>query len=547
MKLKRLICSILLGCAASTFATPPTIAFISTDDIGVGDVSCLNSEAKLKTPNNALELASPFGEGMVLQRQMPVPVWGWGNPGDKITVSFAHVSVSAMADAAGRWHCDLPPLEANATPQEFKVTDGANSILYTNVLVGEVWICCGQSNMQKGYNDIPDIRQLVDETIATKRPVRTLNVQTMIALQEADRCFNASWSTKPPPSAVAASFACLLQSKLNIPVGVVLTSWGSSSIEGWMPLDMEEQLPHFKKVMEKELNADQLKLCQNIIKETEKTGEISYSDDPETQALAKQVKAISANIFCRTRPNLLYNAMLHPLIPMACRGMVYYQGEANGKSYKDMVQYETTQPLWLKRLRAEWGCDDFYFLNVMLPGFGRTLKSGPSRGDLEAVDAHSWAIIREAQMEVLKLPHTAVANTIDLGDEKNIHPKDKMPVGERLALLARREFYGEKNLLAAGPMFQSLERSGQNVVIHFKDADGLKTTDSQPPRAFWLGGEGIKWQRAEASIQGNSVVLTIPLGMKPSEVRYAYAAMPDVNLVNREGLPTYPFRAKLSD
>jgi len=492
-----------------------------------------------------LELASPFGEGMVLQQQMPIPVWGWGSPGKKVVVKFADATASATVDAAGRWRCELPALEASTQPQVFSVSEGSETIAYSDVLVGEVWICFGQSNMQMGYGSIPEIKQLVADTVAAKRPVRTLNVQTMIALDEVERCYRAAWTPSPPSSAVAASFACLLQQEINVPVGIVLTSWGSSSIEGWMPRDMEKQLPHFKKEMERELDADRLELCKRVIDIVHATGKISYGDDPATKALVKKVKARSANIFCRTRPNLLYNAMLHPLIPMACRGMVYYQGEANGKSYGDMAQYGITQPLWLKRLRAGWERDDLYFLNVMLPGFGRILNSGSGAGDLEAVDAHSWAILRDAQMEVLKLAHTAVANTIDLGEENQIHPHDKMPVGERLALLARRGAYGESNLLAAGPMFQGLEVSGRKIAIRFVDAKGLKTTDGQPPRAFWVGSDERGWKQADAQIHGDTVVLSRPSGAKPREVRYAFAAMPDVNLVNLAGLPAYPFRAEL--
>jgi sialate O-acetylesterase len=212
-----------------------------------------------------------------------------------------------------------------------------------------------------------------------------------------------------------------------------------------------------------------------------------------------------------------------------------------------MIQYGKTQPLWLKRLRAGRGNDPFFFINIMLPGFGRTLNSGLSVGNLDAVDTHSWAIIRDAQMNVLKLPRTAVVNTVDLGDEKKIHPTDKMPVGERAARLARREVYGESGLLAAGPMFQSLKVSGQKIVIRFKDAKGLSTSDGEPPRAFWLlGSDESGWKPAMAKIVGETVELTIPQGMKPKAIRYAFAAKPNVNLVNQDGLPAYPFQQELS-
>lgn len=495
-------------------------------------------------PAAELQLASPFGENMVLQRQMPVPVWGWADAGRSITVRVAGAEASATVGRDGRWRCDLPALKAGG-PHIFTVGDGSTTITYTNVLIGEVWICCGQSNMAMSHGGIPEIKQLVADTVAAQRPVRALEVRTMISFDEEERCLSAKWKTTPADSAVAAAFSCSLQEEIDVPVAVVTTCWGSSSIEGWMPRDMAGQLPHFQAEMDEKLGDDYGEICRSIIEKSLAKGRIiNEKDYPELAALLKENRGRSANIFARTRPNLLYNAMLHPLIPMACRGMVYYQGEQNTASYDQMVQYGTTQPLWIQRLRQGWGRDDWYFLGVMLPGYGKTIRSGPGYGDLEAVDAHSWAILRDSQLEALKLPHTSVVNSIDLGDEKNVHPKDKLPIGQRLALLARRDVLGEADLLAAGPMFAELVIKGRKVIISFKDADGLTTTDGQAPRAFWVSADGTDWLQAEAQIKGEQVVLTAPKGVAPKHVRYAFSAMPDVNLVNKAGLPAYPFRSE---
>ncbi len=485
-----------------------------------------------------LELASPFGEHMVLQRRQPIPVWGWGGPGKNVSVKVAGVSASAVVGKDGRWRCDLPALEAGG-PHAFVVTDGEKTVTFKDVLVGEVWICCGQSNMQMGYGGIPDIKELVKKTVEAGRPVRTLQVTRMISFKEEERCHGVKWSLGPPSSAVAASFLCRLQPEIDIPVAAVMACWGSSSIEGWMPMELAGELPHFKKMMEKELGGDKRILCEDLIRNYK--GRFLYSKDPKVVAILKPVKnkyILSGDIFARTRPNLLYNAMLHPLIPMACRGMVYYQGEANATNKGSMIQYGVTQPLWLKLLRKRWGRDDVHFLNVMLPGFGRG-------ADLESVTATTWALFRESQSRILELPHTALVNTVDLGHPTNIHPKDKMPIGERLALLARRDTCGEKELLACGPRLKGLARKGGKVIVSYTDARGLKTLDGKPPQAFWVSADGASWKRAGAEISGETVILTAPEGMKPAQVRYAYAAKPAVNLVNASGLPAYPFNAKI--
>jgi sialate O-acetylesterase len=256
--------------------------------------------------------------------------------------------------------------------------------------------------------------------------------------------------------------------------------------------------------------------------------------DASEQSKERVIKVIEegvrhGNVFVRKQPNLLYNAMLHPVIPYACRGMVWYQGEANaGKP----DEYAQSFPHWIKRLRKGWNRDDLHVLAVMLPGFGK---------DNGRPDANSWAWFREAQMKVLDLPRTGVANTIDLGDVKNIHPPDKAPIGERLALLARSSVYQEK-IPGQGPTYQSFSVNGNAMTVQFAHADGLKTLDGKPPTGFWLADKEGAWHPATAVIQGNTVVLKAVDVVKPAACRYAFCGKPAVNLTNRTGLPAYPFR-----
>jgi sialate O-acetylesterase len=242
----------------------------------------------------------------------------------------------------------------------------------------------------------------------------------------------------------------------------------------------------------------------------------------------------------RTRPNILYNAMMHPLIPFACRGVVWYQGEANTRSVEAMQQYSESLQTWLKYLRKSWGKEDFHLMPVMLPGFGRVLNGGTSK-DQDHPGAHTWAVFRQSQLNLHKMPGTGVANTIDLGDPKNIHPKDKLPIGHRLTQLALKMVH-KKDVVPQGPMLKEIKIEKSSVTVHFLYSGAIKTIDGKAPTGFWLAGKDKEWFKADAEISGETVVLTAKGVAAPVAVRYAYAAMPKVNLVNGADLPAVPFR-----
>ena len=463
-----------------------------------------------------------FGDHMVLQRDMPVPVWGSAAPGEKIIVRFAEHEVSTKADKDGKWKIILPSLKASSKGRKMMI-EGKNTIVFDDVLVGEVWICSGQSNMQFGWGDksnplyawgyVPALKKCARE--ARQRSIRSYSVSTFVALTPEENV-NGKWSTGPSGSAVAFGFSYYLNKKLNVPVAVIVTCWGSSMIEGWMPLDMTEELPHYKKMMAHFEKNDKAKII-DLIKRGKESGK-------GADAWPRR-----DNIYARKRPNILYNAMLHPLAPYACRGMVWYQGEANSRNHQ---QYAQSLPLWVKRLRKEWARDNFHFLAVMLPGFGRDNGHPTSR---------SWAWFRDAQMKVLELPYTGVANTIDLGRANNVHPADKAPVAERLALLAIRDVNRLK-IVGQGPQFKSFSVKNEVMVINFAYADGLKTKDGNSPTGFWLAGKDGSWHQATASIKGRTVVLRSESIKNPVACRYGFAGKPTVNLVNGDNLPAYPFK-----
>ncbi|MGJ8725619.1 MAG: sialate O-acetylesterase [Roseibacillus sp.] len=476
-----------------------------------------------------LRLASPFTDHMVLQREMAVPVWGWAKPGEEVTVSFAGQAKGIKAGEDGRWRVDLDPLSASFDSANLTVTSSSREkIALKDVVVGEVWICSGQSNMQFATNSVPELKSLLPKA----QNLRSFQVQNTVAFAEQETC-EGEWKVVPPPSAVAFGFAFFLEQSAKMPIGIIQTCWGSSSIEAWMPRDMTETVPHFKTIME-EFDAD-----------TETRKKIQKALDAEPWSRQEDV-------FLRRQPNILYNAMMKPLAPFACRGLVWYQGERNTQSMEGMVKepwfsrnsgmllYGGVLKKWIMRYRKEWGNEEMHFLIVMLPGYGNSLKKGPDQGP-ESPTAHSWAWFRESQLQALELPHTGVANTVDLGDIKNVHPKDKLPVGQRLALLAARDTLG-KEIVAEGPVKSKVEAKGGSLIVEFENGQGLATTDGEAPSGFWLADQSAKWVPAVVRVEGETVVLDSPEIKKPLYVRYGFAGKPKVNLVNGAGLPAYPFR-----
>lgn len=492
---------------------------------------CLTLAGLCHASAQELTLASPFTDHMVLQRDQDVPVWGTAKPGVLVKVKFAGQEKEATASESGKWQLSLDALSGSAKGATFSVRAGAGSeggeITLDDVVVGEVWICSGQSNMQMGRNSVPELKSLAEVNL------RTFEVKRTVAFTEQESC-EGEWVIGGPNSAVAFGFAHHLAKQADAPVGIVLACWGSSSIEAWMPRDMTEQFPHFKTIMEEwDANTE----AQEQIK----------------AALAKEKWSGPEDVFMRRQSCIVYNAMIKPLAPFACRGLVWYQGERNTRYMTGMPdepwfhrvagirEYDDVLKGWMQRYRREWARDDFHFLMVMLPGYGSILSTGPTMEPTHPA-SHSWAWFRESQLAALELPHSGVANTIDLGHVKNIHPKDKAPIGQRLALLAARDTLG-KELAASGPVLKRVESKGDRLVVHFEHGQGLKTYDGQAPREFWLSDEaGEDWKPATAKIVGETVVLQSPEVAKPAQVRYAFTGKPEVNLQNGADLPAYPFR-----
>jgi len=492
-----------------------------------------------------LKVASLFQDKMVLQHDMVVNIWGRAEPGSKVIVNIGNGSGEVLADEDGKWFIELPPLKASFKSETIVVSCKDERIEIKDVLVGEVWVVSGQSNMDMSWHGLKDVKKMIE---SGKRVIRSFNVDKSIAF-EPRSYMNGKWESQVPDSAVAAVYACKLYDDLNVPVGIVQTAWGSSSLECWMPAELTGKLPYFQKIMKRfRANEKQQNLCKLIIEYYRKHGSLQGLNEDEVIRGVSGFLRGNPNLFAKTRPNLLFNAMMHPLIPYSVRGMVWYQGEANTKTIQKIINYKRGLPVWIEALRNYWHEPDMGFIIVMLPRFKRlckSIKNYTMKGDLlREPNVCSWAFMRNIQLDAMKnLNRVYTVNTIDLGERDCIHPKDKMPVGLRAALIAEKEIYG-KSTHAFGPLFKSFKRVGDQIIISFDNGEGLKTTDGEPVRSFFLSESGSrKWIEVPGKIDGDKIILTLPSSeMKNILIRYAFSAFPNVNLVNKYDMPAYPFR-----
>ncbi|MEY2407402.1 MAG: sialate O-acetylesterase [Verrucomicrobiota bacterium] len=481
-----------------------------------------------------------FTDDMVLQRDASVPVWGWADDGEKVTVQFRNQSVTTTA-AHGKWTVHLKHLSAGG-PDELKVT-GKNTVILHNVVVGEVWIASGQSNMEMAMRSVFDA---TNEIARTSNPLIRFYTVSLLKADHPVQNVSNTWQVSGPQvapkfSAVAYYFARDLQKALGVPVGIVHTSWGGSPCEVWIREGVLAANAGYKR--------DILDAYPEALRRVE--GTIAAWEREKADALA------AGTNFTKRRPgpwkpSELYNGMIAPLIPFAIRGAIWYQGESNaGRAH----QYRTLMADMISNWRKDWGQGDFTFLQVQLAPF-KDYKPEPAGSE--------WAELREAQNYVARsLPKAGVAVITDVGEEKDIHPKRKEPVGARLALAARHIAYGE-NIVYSGPTYRSMTVKRDQAILSFNHVGaGLeaRTIPARPNSAgsalvynaragnleaplagFTICGDDQKFYRADARIQGEKVVVSNPQVSKPVAVRYGWADFPVVNLWNRDGLPASPFR-----
>ena len=469
-----------------------------------------------------VRLPALFSDHMLLQGAVPVRVWGKADPGEEVSVRFQGQSVTATADVAGRWEAFLSPL-APGDPSELQV-QGKNSITIRDVLVGDVWIASGQSNMvwPVERSDNPE-----KEIAAAKYPqIRLFKVTLKVSPAPLDDV-TGSWMVCTPESvgnfsAAGYFFARHLNRQLKRPVGVIQSAWGGTPAESWTSAPALAADPALVSVF-----ADWAKLM---------------SDYPAAYArYQQQVRELEAKGAGAKKPSPpigpdhqwspagLYNAMIAPLTPYAIKGAIWYQGENNAHKQRSYVYRRLFQAM-IQDWRSAWGQGDFPFLFVQLANFARTGENS------------EWPELREAQTMALGLNNTGMAVTIDVGNPNDIHPTNKQDVGLRLALAARALAYGEK-LVYSGPMFRQVTRDRGSLRVWFDHTGGGLTAKGGPLKGFTIAGKDGKFVPATAVIEKDSVRVSSPEVSDPGAVRYAWADSPECNLYNAEGLPASPFRS----
>lgn len=494
----------------------------------------------------ALSLPQFFSDHMVLQRDRAAAVWGQADPNASVSITFKGNSASATADDKGFWRASINTGKADVQGAELVISSGAEQKKITDVLVGEVWLASGQSNMaytcksMQGAGagqlitktDIPGVRMFLAPAVTAPGPQRDIQGAWSVCSEQ----------TLPQFSAVAFFFAQKLHEELQVPIGILKTAWGGKPVETFTSAEALNTLPATKELVDAMLhsetsyNPDAAQKAYDTAVAKWKAATNAQKNQPEAERkkLPKKPDAPKRPIEKEGNPGTLFNSMIHPFVGYSLRGAIWYQGEANAHPGK--VPYDQTLPLMIGDWRKRWE-HEFPFYFVQLANF-----KAPSTA---AGTPDGWALLQDRMRLVLtSTPKTGMAIINDVGEADNIHPKDKKTPGERLALWALAKDYG-RDLVYSGPLYKGYKVEGEAIRVDFEQAGkGLKSRDGGPLKRFEIAGDDHIWRWAEARIDGNASVLVSCAEVKqPVAVRYAWASNPaGANLVNSEGLPTSVFR-----
>ncbi len=480
-----------------------------------------------------VRLPEVISNNMVLQKDIPLPIWGWADAGEEVTVTLGDSSVKSTADGAGKWMVTLPAVKTAGGPHEMTVK-GKNEIKVSNILIGEVWAGSGQSNMQwnvaqsiNGQQEIasanfPKIRLFMIPLIPSGTPSEHVAAQWV----------ECSPETVAGSSAVLFFFGREIHQKLDMPVGLITTAWGGTRIQPWIPPQGYTAIPELdgeKKEWLGMLNgyADNLAHYADAIK--------VYDHAVETAKPGDVLPAVPSNLPGHPLNNNfqhtgLYNGMIHPIVPFGIRGFLWYQGESNNG--QGMHYYQLKRGL-IEGWRSVWnqeGNRDFPFLFAQLAPYN--YGGDPTR----------LAGIWEAQSATLAVKNTGMAVLTDITTLNDIHPPNKQEVGRRLSLWALANTYGKADLVYSGPLYKSMKADGNKAIITFDHAAGLKSRDGKDLSWWAIAGEDKKFVKATAKIVGDTVVVTAEGVTKPAAVRFGWHQLAEPNLNNGADLPASPFR-----
>jgi sialate O-acetylesterase len=476
-----------------------------------------------------VKLPAILSDHLVLQREMAVPIWGWADPGEEVSVTLGGQTQTARTAPDGKWSVKLEKLAAG---EGLTLTvKGRNTLVVKDVLVGEVWLGSGQSNMAMTVNRSLDYER--EKKAANLPQIRMFTVKSGPADTVQTDC-QGSWVVCSPESVggfSATLYFCgrEIHKTLGVPVGLINSSVGGTPIESWIDAAAQKSVPELKGFFDAQAAPN-----KNFDPEKAKA---TY----EKQLAAWKVAAQEARAEGKAPPTAprdpvalrarkgnvggLFNGKIAPLIPYAIRGALWYQGEANSTPEKASY-YQYQLPLLVKDWRTRWG-SEFPFAWAQLPNFDG--------------GARDWPTVREAMLKTLALPRTGMGINIDIGEAKDIHPRNKQEAGRRLAQWALGSVYG-KSVATSGPLPAGHEIRGAEVVLKFKHTDGGLVAREGDLRGFVIAGEDQQWKPAKARIDGERVIVSSPEVPQPRAVRYAWENNPSCNLYNGAGLPASPFR-----
>ncbi|MGJ8655192.1 MAG: sialate O-acetylesterase [Akkermansiaceae bacterium] len=460
-----------------------------------------------------IQMPAFFADGMVLQQETGAKVWGFGDAGESVQVEFAGQKLTSKTGGDGKWVVDFKGLKASKKGAKMSITSGKEVREITDVVVGEVWIASGQSNMEWSIRKSDSAEGAKNAKDDLLRIYVTKNVTAATPLND----FKGSWKKVHPDNnqdltAVGYEYAKILREKLDVPVGIIECAWGGKRVEAYMSDEAVKGLPEGKKLVA--LKAGLMKRWEKV-----KSGAIKPTkmNDPELNP---------------GMHSTIYNGMIAPIAGYGARGVIWYQGESNARKDTSEVYGELLKGLILD-WRKQWGSDlSFYY--VQLANFEK------------GKDSPFWVNVQDEMRRLLdECEGVGMAVINEIGDKKNIHPRNKKDVGDRLARWALNKDYGMKDIVISGPLYKSHVVKGAAVEVSFSHADKLKARDGKSLGGFEISDVKGTWYPADAEIKGDNVVVSSEEVTKPSNVRYAWKSDPvDANLVNEEGLPTSCFIGK---